>query len=55
MDKTMSQKTREEILNTLRRRYETAGLEHKRKLLTQAQELLGYHRNSAIRASAATA
>jgi hypothetical protein len=50
MDKTMSQKTREEILNKLRRRYRTGGLEHKRKLLTQAQELLGYHRKSAIRA-----
>jgi hypothetical protein len=49
MDKTMSQKTREEVLSKLRRRYETAGLEHKRKLLTQAQELLGYHRKSAIR------
>ena len=34
----------------LRRRYETAGQEHKRKLLDQAQELLGYHRKSAIRA-----
>ena len=32
------------------RRYETAGAEHKRKLLDQAQELLGYHRKSAIRA-----
>jgi len=34
----------------LRRRYESAGAEHKRKLLDQAQELLGYHRKSAIRA-----
>ena len=50
MDKTMSQPTREEVLNKLRRRYVTAGAEHKRKLLDQAQELLGYHRKSAIRA-----
>jgi len=33
----------------LRRRYERAGAEHKRKLLDQAQELLGYHRKAAIR------
>jgi hypothetical protein len=50
MDKTMSQKTREEILKQLRRRYESAGPEHKRRLLDQAQELLNYHRKSAIRA-----
>jgi hypothetical protein len=50
MDKTMSQTTRKEILAKLRRRYLRAGLEHKRKLLDQAQELLGYHRKSAIRA-----
>jgi hypothetical protein len=50
MDKTMSKLTREEVLMNLRRRYETAGEEHKRKLLDQAQELLGYHRKSAIRA-----
>jgi hypothetical protein len=50
MDKTMSKLTREEVLKKLRRRYETAGAEHKRKLLDQAQELLGYHRKSAIRA-----
>lgn len=46
----MSQTTRKEVLNKLRWRYQTAGLEHKRKLLTQAQDLLGYHRKSAIRA-----
>lgn len=46
----MSKLTREEVLKKLRRRYETAGLEHKGKLLDQAQELLGYHRKSAIRA-----
>jgi hypothetical protein len=50
MDKTMSQTTREEVLIKLRRRYQSAGAEHKRKLLDQAQELLGYHRKSAIRA-----
>ena len=46
----MSQPTRTEVLRKLRRRYGSAGMEHKRKLLDQAQELLGYHRKSAIRA-----
>ena len=46
----MSKQTREEVLQRLRRRYEHAGAEHKRTLLDQAQELLGYHRKSAIRA-----
>jgi hypothetical protein len=55
MDKTMSQSTRSEVLKKLRRRYENAGLIHKRKLLDQAQELLGYHRKSAIRALRAPA
>ena len=41
--------TRQEVLKKLRRRYERAGAEHKRKLLDQAQELLGYHRKAAIR------
>jgi hypothetical protein len=50
MDKTMSQTTRKEVLERLRRRYRNAGAEHKRKLLDQAQELLGYHRKSAVRA-----
>jgi hypothetical protein len=50
MDKTMSHTTRKEILQRLRRRYRHAGEEHKRKLLDQAQELLGYHRKSAVRA-----
>lgn len=48
MDKTMSQQTRKEVLEKLRGRY--AGREHKRKLLDQAQAVLGYHRKSAIRA-----
>lgn len=51
----MSQTTREEILTKLRRRYQSAGAEHKRKLLDQAQDLLGYHRKSAIRALRASA
>jgi hypothetical protein len=55
MDKTMSQQTRTEVLIKMRRRYATAGAEHKRKLLDQAQELLGYHRKSAIRALGAPA
>jgi len=55
MDKTMSKPTRIELLRKLRRRYESAGAEHKRKLLDQAQELLGYHRKSAIRALRAPA
>lgn len=46
----MSQNTRKEILAKLRRHYQTAGREYKRKLLNQAQELLGYHRKAAIRA-----
>jgi hypothetical protein len=49
MDQTMSQTTRKEVLKKLRRRYLSAGPEHKRKLLDQAQELLGYHRKAAIR------
>jgi hypothetical protein len=53
MDKDMSQSTRKDILAKLRRRYLRAGPEHKRKLLDQAQELLGYHRKSAIRALSA--
>ncbi|MCP5526827.1 MAG: integrase [Verrucomicrobiales bacterium] len=50
----MSQGTRNEVLKKLRRRYRNAGREHKRLLLDQAQELLGYHRKSAIRALGAT-
>ena len=45
----MSATTRKEILERLRRRYRNAGPEHKSKLLGQAQELLGYHRKSAVR------
>jgi len=50
MDESMSQRTRREVLEKLRRRYENAGRPHKSLLLDQAQELLGYHRKSAIRA-----
>lgn len=50
MHNDMSKETKEQILIRLRRRYLTAGLEHKSKLLDQAVELLGYHRKAAIRA-----
>ena len=46
----MSNSTRTQVLEKLRRRYKTAGLEHKTKLLDQAVQLLGYHRKAAIRA-----
>ena len=46
----MKPTTRNEVKQKLRRRYQNAGAEHKRKLLDQAQELLGYHRKAAIRA-----
>lgn len=50
MHNDMSKETKEAILARLGRRYVTAGLEHKSKLLDQAVELLGYHRKAAIRA-----
>src|SRR5258708_39970172 len=50
MDKSMSQTTRKEIVEKLRRRDRSAGPKYKCKLLDQAQELLGYHRKSAVRA-----
>ena len=46
----MSQSTRKEVLHKLRRHYGRAGPAYKKKLLDQAQELLGYHRKAAIRA-----
>lgn len=46
----MSHTTRKEVLAKLRWRYEGAGREYKRKLLNQAEQLLGYHRKAAIRA-----
>lgn len=50
MHNEMSKETKEQLMARLRRRYVTAGAEHKRKLLDQAVELLGYHRKAAIRA-----
>ena len=50
MDTKMSQKTREEVLAQLRRRYAQAGKIGKTKLIDQAVELFGYHRKAAIRA-----
>ncbi len=50
MDETMSTTTKTEIMVKLRRRYLTAGWEHKRKLIDEAVCLLGYHRKAAIRA-----
>jgi hypothetical protein len=50
MHHDMSQPTKDEVLFQLRRRYVSAGRPHKRKLITQAVELLGYHRKAAIRA-----
>jgi hypothetical protein len=53
MDATMSQKTKKEVLEKLRRSYWIAGREYRRKLIDQCVELLGYHRKAAIRALAA--
>ncbi len=50
MHSDMSKETKDQILSRLRRRYTTAGAQHKSKLLDQAVELLGYHRKAAIRA-----
>jgi hypothetical protein len=50
MHSDMSKETKEQILVRLRRRYASAGITHKSKLLDQAIELLGYHRKAAIRA-----
>jgi hypothetical protein len=50
MHSDMSKETKDQMLIRFRRRYATAGPEHKRKLLDQAVELLGYHRKAAIRA-----
>ena len=49
----MGSGTRQEVLARLRRRYQGAGRPHRKKLIDQAVELLGYHRKSAIRALAA--
>src|SRR5688572_20341359 len=50
MDDGMSRQTKDEVLSKLRRRYLSAGREHKRKLIDEAVTLLGYHRKAAIRA-----
>src|ERR1043166_7205860 len=50
MHPEMSEITRKEVLEKLRRRYVTPGQEHKRKLIDEAVQLLGYHRKAAIRA-----
>jgi hypothetical protein len=46
----MSKTTKKEVLEKLRRRYQTAGPEHKTKLIDQAVGLLSYHRKAAVRA-----
>ena len=46
----MSNRTKTEVLEKMRRRYVTAGLEHKTKLINEAVTLFGYHRKAAIRA-----
>lgn len=46
----MSHKTRQEVLDKMRRSYVRAGLRYKRQLLDQAIDLFGYHRKAAIRA-----
>jgi hypothetical protein len=46
----MNQTARKKVLEKLRWRYEMAGAEHKRKLIDQSVQLLGYHRKAAIRA-----
>jgi hypothetical protein len=38
------------VLRKLRRCYQDAGAEHRKKLIDQTIELLGYHRKSGIRA-----
>ena len=50
MNSEMSKTTKEQVLKRLRKFYEKAGPNYKRKLLDQAVELLGYHRKAAIRA-----
>src|SRR5512147_2886591 len=55
MHTDMSTETKQHVLARLRRRYATAGREHKAQLLDQAVELLGYHRKAAIRALRAAA
>jgi len=55
MHPEMSEITRKEVLIRMRRRYASAGLEYKGKLIDEAVELFGYHRKAAIRALGRTA
>jgi len=50
MHHDMSTETKDQVLARWRRHYAVAGQEYKTKLLDQAVELLGYHRQAAIRA-----
>ena len=50
MHNEMSQRTKREVMERLRRNYAKAGPEYKSELIDQAIELLGYHRKAAIRA-----
>lgn len=50
MHDIMSKQTKDQVLSQLRRHYAKAGREYKRTLITQAVELLGYHRKAALRA-----
>jgi hypothetical protein len=50
MHPEMSEIARKEVLTRMRRRYASAGLEYKGKLIDEAVELFGYHRKAAIRA-----
>lgn len=50
MHNEMSQKTKQEVMERLRRYYAKAGSEYKSQLIDQAIKLLGYHRKAAIRA-----
>jgi hypothetical protein len=46
----MSQKTRQEVLSQMRRRYLRAGRRYKPQLVSQLVELFGYHRKAVLRA-----
>jgi hypothetical protein len=50
MNTEMSHKTRQEVLDKMRRSYARAGFKYRRQLLDQAIDLFGYHRKAAIRA-----
>jgi hypothetical protein len=50
MNTQMSQNTRQEVLQQMRRRYLRAGRDYKSQLVSQLVELFGYHRKAALRA-----